>query len=87
MEEAMERPIESLSFEQAMEELESIVHELESNQLTLDKALDLFKRGIALSNYCNSKLEKAQSAVNLLIQDQKGQIRTIPFAPLEEENA
>ena len=53
-------PIEELSFEQAFEEMEQIVRQLEEGQLSLDDSLALFERGQALSARCQQLLETAR---------------------------
>ena len=41
-----------VTFENAMKQLENIVHELESGNLSLDDSIKKFEEGIKLSNYC-----------------------------------
>ena len=65
-----DKPISELTFEQAIKELEDIVASLESNNLTLDEALKLFKRGISLSAHCNVMLDKAEGLIKILTQEQ-----------------
>ncbi|CCO08924.1 exodeoxyribonuclease VII small subunit [Desulforamulus hydrothermalis] len=65
-----------LSFEEALGRLEEVVRELEANQLPLDRALELFAEGIALSKYCNGCLEKAEQKISLLMAD--GEIKEAP---------
>lgn len=77
-----DRAISELTFEEALKELEAIVSRLESNDLSLEEAMELFKRGVSLSAYCNAKLEKAEGMVKLLIQNQ-GKIEEVPFMPTE----
>lgn len=77
-------PVSELSFEEAMKELENIVSRLESRDLALDKALELFKRGISLSSYCNKKLEEVQGLVKILTQNQ-GELEEVPMNPLKGE--
>ncbi|NMA55828.1 MAG: exodeoxyribonuclease VII small subunit, partial [Firmicutes bacterium] len=57
---------------------------LESRDLALDKALELFKRGISLSAYCNTKLEEVQGLVKLLTQNQ-GELEEVPMNSLKGE--
>ncbi|WP_003543170.1 exodeoxyribonuclease VII small subunit [Desulfotomaculum nigrificans] len=57
------------TFEQALARLEEVIRELESSQLPLDQALELFAEGIALSKYCNSCLEQAEQKISLLMND------------------
>lgn len=60
-------PIEELSFEQAFEEMEQIVRQLEEGQLSLDDSLALFERGQALSARCQQLLETAELKVQQLV--------------------
>jgi exodeoxyribonuclease VII small subunit len=55
--------IDSISFEQAMEELEKIVKDLEDGRLPLDDAVSAFERGVFLKEVCQQKLEKAQLTI------------------------
>lgn len=60
--------MDNLSFEDAMQELENVVLELESGDLTLDKSIEKFKKGVELSNYCNKLLEDAEKTVTILVE-------------------
>ena len=64
-----------LSFEKAMEQLEQIVQELESEELPLEKAIKKFEEGIKLSKFCNQKLEESEKKVTLLMEGQDGQLK------------
>ncbi|MEG6522591.1 exodeoxyribonuclease VII small subunit [Desulfotomaculum sp. 1211_IL3151] len=66
------------TFEQALTRLEEVVRELESTQLPLNQALDLFAEGIALSKYCNNLLEQAEQKISVLMAD--GEIRDASIA-------
>ena len=57
------RSVESLSFEEALAELEAIVGRLESGQGTLDDAISAYERGSALKKYCQKKLDEARMKV------------------------
>jgi exodeoxyribonuclease VII small subunit len=59
--------LESLSFEDAFAELESIVQRLEEGDLKLDDAMALFERGMALTAHCNSRLDSAELRVQQLV--------------------
>ncbi len=66
---AEQTPIEDLSFEQSMGELEEIVALLEEEQLTLDKALSIYERGQALARHCADLLDRAELRVQQLSGD------------------
>jgi exodeoxyribonuclease VII small subunit len=68
-----------LSFEKALEQLEQIVHEMESGRLPLESALKKFEEGIKLSRFCSQKLEETERRINLLIENQDGSVIEKPF--------
>jgi exodeoxyribonuclease VII small subunit len=59
-------PIESLSYEQALAELEEITRLLEANPSALDEILTLFERGQGLIKHCASLLDLAELKVRQL---------------------
>jgi exodeoxyribonuclease VII small subunit len=61
--------VEELSYEQALEELETIVTSLEANRLSLEDTLALFERGQALTKHCIELLDKAELRVKKLSGD------------------
>ena len=66
------------SFETSLEELEKVVKELESGDLPLDRSLDLFSRGMQLSDSCRKQLEEAETRVEMLIR-KEGTFQPEPF--------
>lgn len=64
-----EKPIEELSFEEAIAELESVVHQLESGRIKLEEAVQAYERGVQLRNLCMEKLQNAKSKIDLLVID------------------
>lgn len=65
----METPINDLSFENAFDELDSIVARLESGELTLEESVGLYERGRKLSAHCQTLLDKAELRVSQLNDD------------------
>ena len=57
------------SFEDALTELESLVETLEEGDLTLDKSLAVFERGIKLTRNCQKALDEAEQKVRILTGD------------------
>ncbi|MCH2279830.1 MAG: exodeoxyribonuclease VII small subunit [Vicinamibacterales bacterium] len=53
-------------FESAIKELETIVKTLEGGDLSLERSLELFERGIQLSRFCHARLEDAERRIELL---------------------
>ena len=66
------------SFETSLDELEKVVKELESGDLPLDRSLDLFSRGMQLSESCRKQLEEAETRVEMLIR-KEGTYQPEPF--------
>lgn len=58
--------IQSLSYEQAFQELEEIVYGLETNSKTLEEAMALFERGQSLAQHCAGLLDQAELRVRQL---------------------
>lgn len=63
-----------LSFEQALARLESIVRDLESGNIELEKSLELFEEGISLSSICSQLLKEAKQKVEILVEKNNGEI-------------
>ena len=61
------KPIEEMSFEEAMSELETVVRKLESGSIRLEDAVKIYERGTLLQKYCAEKLKSAKSKIDLLI--------------------
>jgi exodeoxyribonuclease VII small subunit len=68
------------SFETCLEELEKVVRELEGGELSLDRSVELFERGIELSDSCRKQLEEAETRVDMLIR-KEGKMTAQPFRP------
>jgi exodeoxyribonuclease VII small subunit len=66
-------------FESSLAELEQIVSEMETGDLPLQRALELFERGVQLSRNCQQQLDEAERKVELLIKGQDGQFSAVPF--------
>lgn len=63
------KPIEELTYEQAVAELEAIVTALEKGEKPLQESMALFERGQALSKHCADLLEKAELKVRMLVDE------------------
>lgn len=62
-------PFEDLSFEEALNQLEAIVKQLEENDVPLEKALNQYQKGIELSKICQQKLEEAEKTVAKVVNE------------------
>jgi exodeoxyribonuclease VII small subunit len=60
----------NLNLEKAIGDLEELVEQLESGELTLDKSLQQFEKGIKLSRECQVALTEAEQKVQILIDSE-----------------
>ena len=63
---------ESMSFEEAINELEKIVEELEGSDVSLDDAVNAYERGAKLNNLCQVRLNEARMKVEKIKDFDKG---------------
>ena len=57
------------SYEQIFVELENIVEKMDSGDISLEKSLELFEKGVSLIKDGKMKLDQAESRVKILIKD------------------
>ena len=62
---------ESLDFELALKELESIVERMEKGEQTLEESLSDFERGMKLSRQCQNNLKQAEQRVEKMLNNQE----------------
>ncbi|MFZ5878402.1 MAG: exodeoxyribonuclease VII small subunit [Chloroflexota bacterium] len=74
-----QKPVEELTYEEALVELETIVVTLEGEQNPLDDAIKLFERGQALVRRCGELLEAADLTVRQMADGE--------VLPFEDESA
>jgi exodeoxyribonuclease VII small subunit len=79
-------PAETPSFEKNLDQLEGVVKQLEGADLPLEKALELFEKGVRLSDECKKQLTEAETRVEVLLK-KGGKVEPAPFGDDEEENA
>ncbi len=73
-------PIDQLSFEAALAELETIVRSLEQGSEPLDKSIELYQRGDRLKRHCEARLAAAQERIEQIKLGPDGQpAGTAPF--------
>jgi exodeoxyribonuclease VII small subunit len=73
-------PVEEMSFEQALAELETIVRTLEQGSAPLDQAIELYQRGDRLKRHCEARLKAAQARIEQIALGPDGQpTGTSPF--------
>ena len=57
------------SFEEAMQELQMIVKQLEENEVPLEKAINLFQKGVILSKTCHQKLQRVEDQMDKILRE------------------
>ena len=73
-------PVDQMSFEQALAELEQIVRTLEQGEAPLDKSIELYQRGDLLKRHCEGRLKAAQARIEKIALGPDGQpAGTVPF--------
>lgn len=65
-------------FEKSLERLETIVQEMESGTLSLDKMMKDFEEGMALVKHCTETLNEVEHKIEILVK-KNGQIAAEPF--------
>lgn len=69
------------TFETSLNELETIVAQLEDGDLPLEDSLELFEKGIKLSRECRERLAKAERRIEILLKDADGNLTTEEIEP------
>jgi len=62
-------------FESALEELEQVVEQLESGELSLEDSLSAFEKGVGLVRFCNQKLNEVEKKIEMLVKDKEGKLQ------------
>ena len=76
---------ENASFETILTELDSLVENLESGELSLEDSLNTFERGMTLANQGGKLLDEAEAKVEVLLNPGKGGNERAPLDPAEIE--
>ena len=69
MAEEQQSDLHRLTFEQAMEKLETIVSAMEQGGVPLDEMISKFEEGAAIANYCQGKLASLKKKMEILVRD------------------
>ncbi|MEL7114776.1 MAG: exodeoxyribonuclease VII small subunit [Pseudomonadota bacterium] len=67
-----DKPVDEMSFEEAMRELETVVGQLESGNVELEASIKLYERGAELKKRCETKLKEAEEKVAAITLDADG---------------
>ena len=60
---------ENFDFNKGLTELEQIVKQMDSADLSLDESLKLFEKGVSLTKLCQKALQDTEAKISLLIND------------------
>ncbi len=80
------KKIENLSFEESLNELETIVQNLEHGELSLDDSMTLFERGLSLSQLSQSKLQDAEQKIQILLDKNNSEQKLTPFELTQDDD-
>jgi len=72
MAENTQADVKKLSFERALEELETIVKRLEDGKVPLEESVNIYERGEALKRRCEELLRQAEARVDKITTDANG---------------
>lgn len=67
------------TFETALKELEEIVRQMESGDLSLEDAVQKYESGMKKSKYCLDLLDKTEKKISMLTNDNNGNVKEVPF--------
>mgnify|MGYP001803356890 CR=1 FL=1 len=73
------KDIKNLSFEDAMQEFEKIVKELEEGEGGLDKAIEKYEYGVELKKHLNEKLDKAKLKIDKIVEKENSSLELEKF--------
>ena len=72
------KPVDQMSFAEAMAELERVVGQLERGDVPLEQSIKLYERGAALKGRCEEKLKEAEEKVELIRAQEGRAVGTTP---------
>src|ERR1700739_2618009 len=68
-------------FEDELKDLEGIVAQIDSGELSLEDSIAAFERGVGLVRALNQKLDEVERKVELLMRNAQGELKTTPYDP------
>lgn len=73
-----------MNFEEKLKELEEIVNKLDGGNISLEESILLFEKGVKLSKACQRILNSAERKVNVLLEDNSGNVSKEKFDEVKE---
>lgn len=80
----MKNNLEKLSFEEALQQLETLVRDLESGRIKLEEAVETYEKAVALKKFCECKLKEAQLKIEKIETSPSGELMLNPLDEIEE---
>ena len=81
----MAKTKKAIDFEQALDQLEHLVEEMEGGELSLEDSLKAFEQGIKLTRECQTALSAAEQKVQLLLEE-NGQLKAVDLDEADAED-
>ena len=73
------------TYEAALEDIERIVEQLESGELSLEDSLAIFEKGVGLTKFCYQKLDEVEKKIEILTKDREGRLQLKNFEAIENK--
>src|SRR2546428_3266108 len=82
------KDVSNKNFESAMEEIEQVVEQIESGELSLEESLAAYEKGVGLVKFCYQKLNEVEKRIEFLIKDKEGklQLKVLENLPAEDKD-
>ncbi|MGH7987579.1 MAG: exodeoxyribonuclease VII small subunit [Candidatus Binataceae bacterium] len=68
-------------FEDELKDLEGLVTQIDSGELSLEESISAFERGVVLVRSLNGRLDEAERKIEVLMRDADGDLKSVPFEP------
>ena len=80
--------VSNKNFESAMEEIEQVVEQIESGELSLEESLAAYEKGVGLVKFCYQKLNEVEKRIEFLVKDKEGklQLKVLENLPAEDND-
>jgi exodeoxyribonuclease VII small subunit len=72
-------------FEEELKDLETIVNQIDSGELTLEESIEAFERGVVLVKALNQKLDEVERKVEMLTRGAGGELQISPLEDNRDE--
>lgn len=73
-------------FETALEELEQVIEQMDSGELSLEEALAAYEKGVGLAKLCYQRLNEVEKKIELLVKDKDGKLQLTPYADAGDDD-